>query len=209
MKRETCSKPDSRDGCNKKMESERINRTELSRKAVHLLGVLIPILYLRFEEEFLCLFLPLAALFFTLELLRLKIAAVGKWYLLLFGRMLRPDEHDQPSGGFYFVLGAVATILLFPRDIAISALLVLAVSDSAAAFIGQRYGRRQIFGKTPAGSSAFFFSAWFVLAVYFGDNPLKHLPAALLGTLVEALPWPLNDNLTIPIMVGLACWLML
>ncbi len=180
----------------------------LLRNVFHLLGFLVPLLYLHLGDSFLCLFFPLAVLFLLLEFLRLQMAVAGEWHLRLFGPLLRPGEYDRPSGACYFVLGAALTILLFPGDIAISALLVLALSDPAAAIIGRRYGRRRIFGKTLAGSLAFFLSAWFVLAIYFGDNPFRQLPAALLGTVAEALPLPFNDNLTIPLTVGLVGYLM-
>ncbi|MDI6727153.1 MAG: hypothetical protein QMD32_09295 [Smithellaceae bacterium] len=48
-----------------------------------------------------------------------------------------------------------------------------------------------------------------MLAIYFGDNPFRQLPAALLGKVAEALPLPFNDNLTIPLTVGLVSYLML
>ncbi|MDZ4165368.1 MAG: SEC59/DGK1/VTE5 family protein [Smithellaceae bacterium] len=179
------------------------------RNLFHLLGILVPLLYLHLGDLFLYLFFPLATLFLLLEFFRLQVAVAGEWYLRLFGPLLRPGEYDRPSGAFYFALGTVLTILLFPGDIAVSALLVLALSDPAAAIIGRRYGKRRIFGKTLAGSLAFFLSAWFTLTIYFGDNLFRQLPAALLGTLVEALPSPLNDNLTIPVAVGLAGYLML
>jgi len=180
----------------------------LLRNIFHLLGILIPLLYLLLGDSFLYLFFPLAVLFLLVEFFRLQVAWAGKWYLRLFGPLLRPGEYDRPSGACSFVLGAAATILLFPGDIAVSALLVLALSDPAAAIIGRRYGKRRIFGKTLAGSLAFFLSAWFILALYFGDNPFRQLPAALLGAVAEALPWPINDNLTIPVAVGLVGYLM-
>ncbi len=183
-------------------------RPELARKGLHVAGLVIPLCYWRFAELFVFVFFPLAAIVLALELSRLKITAVAKWYIRVFGPFLRPSEYNRPSGGFYFVLGAAITILIFPRDMAISALLVLAVSDPAAAFFGRRYGRRKIFGKTIFGSLAFFVSAWLVLMLYFGGNPFWQLPAAFLGALVESLPGPQNDNLTIPPAVALTTWLL-
>lgn len=184
-------------------------RIELARKGVHLGGLIVPLAYQQMGSDFLYFFFPLAFLFFILELARLKIAVVGQFYLRIIGFVMRPGELHRPSGAFYFVLGAMLTIVIFPREVAVAALMVLVISDATAALVGQAFGRRKIFGKTLAGSLTFFGSAWLLLTLFLPGNPFHHLPAALLGTLAEAMPGPVNDNLSIPLVVGTVLWLML
>jgi len=55
--------------------------------------------------------------------------------------------------------------------------------------------------------SVFGFLFAFLGAMAFVD-PVKALAAAITGMVVESLPLPVNDNLTIPIITGLALTLM-
>ena len=65
--------------------------------------------------------------------------------------------------------------------------------------------------RTHAGSTAFFVSALIVIAL---TPKLEYLPieyaigtiGAAVGAIVEALPWQIDDNLTIPIAVGCIMW---
>lgn len=188
-----------------------MNRNEYLRKTFHLFGLVIPFFYWWWprEETFILLFSLFMALIFGLEVTRLKIRAVRRLYLQFFGVMLRPGEFDRPSGAFAYAIGATLTIFLFPKDIAIAGLLVLAVADPGAAYIGQRYGRVKLVGKTLEGSLTFFLLAWLVLVLYFGSLSYRHLLPAFLGTIVELLPFPWNDNVSIPLVIGLTYYFIL
>ncbi len=102
---------------------------------------------------------------------------------------------------------------LFPKQVAIAALLILSVSDSAASLIGLRFGRGQFLGKSPAGSFAFFVTALAILWLLLPRDSLGIiLVTALVATCTEALPalrlgrFELNDNLTVPLVTGLVLW---
>lgn len=100
-------------------------------------------------------------------------------------------------GALTFFAGILISLCLIPQPgMALSAVFVLAVSDSAATFAGT-YGTHHLpynRKKTIEGSCAFFISA---LPVYFIGGPAALLMAAL-AAIIESLPIGLDDNLLIP-----------
>jgi glycerol-3-phosphate acyltransferase PlsY len=119
-----------------------------------------------------------------------------------FGRVLREEEKSTFMGSTYFIFSTILTILLFPKSIAIASLLILILSDTAAALVGKWIGRIKIFGKTLEGSTAFLFTSLLIIWVYPNLNRFSGSLAALGATLIEVLPIKGSDNLTIPLVAG-------
>ncbi|GEM_PF-974790 len=112
--------------------------------------------------------------------------------------LTRLERPSSPAGfgALNFFAGLLICLTLIPSpQLALSAVFVLSISDGAAAFFGRgSRGLPHHPHKTYRGSLAFFLSA---LPVYFiGGVPALIL--ATLATLIESLPLPLDDNLTIP-----------
>lgn len=131
-----------------------------------------------------------------LDLARLRIPAVNAAFFRLFRHLASPREARGVASSTWYVLGFVVVVALFPRPSAVSGILVLALSDPAASYLGRRWGRRRFLGGTVLGSLAFLATALAILG-------LRHpLPAAVCGaavaTLAERVSWPLDDNLTLP-----------
>jgi dolichol kinase len=118
------------------------------------------------------------------------------------GTVLREEERDTLMGSTYFLFSSILVILFFPKPIAIVSLLILILSDTAAALVGKVVGRIRIFGKTLEGSLAFFFTSLIIVWVYPGLDCFWGSLAALGATLIELLPIRLDDNLTIPLVAG-------
>ena len=171
---------------------------------VHLSTLSIPVGYALTSEKTALLILSLLfAGFLTVDLLRRYHPWIksffGKYFI---GKVLRERERSTFMGSTYFLFSSLLTIVLFPKPIAIVSILILILSDTAAALVGKWIGRVPIFGKTFEGSVAFFVCS--LLIVWFCPN-LDRVPGALtaLGaTLVEVLPLRLDDNLTIPLTAG-------
>jgi len=84
---------------------------------------------------------------------------------------------------------------------------VVGLADPAASIIGRRWGRVRLGKGTLEGAVAFMLVASIVLAVTV-EGGLRPLLVALVVTVVELLPLPLDDNLTVPLAVAgtLALW---
>jgi len=181
-----------------------ITGVEIKRKIVHLATLVIPIGYALTSEETVLVFLiPFFICFLSVDLLRHfipKLAFLFQRYF--FGRVLREEEGPTFMGSTYFLFATILTILLFPKPIAISSLLILILADTAAALVGKGVGKFRILGKTLEGSMAFFFTALVIVWIYPDLNRLSGSLAALGATVIESLPIGLNDNLTIPLTAG-------
>lgn len=179
---------------------------EPARKAIHLTGGLIPLLYLFLnltKTETLLILGGLAFPFLLSDLLRLRLPQLNRWFLRCFSLAMRPGEETRPTGATYYLFACWLTILLFERSVAVPALLVLACGDTAASVFGQILGGYKLReGKTLAGSLAFLVTAFLVTLPFF-PTPIA-LGGAFSAAVAELLPLPLDDNLTIPLTAGIA-----
>jgi dolichol kinase len=129
--------------------------------------------------------------------------------------MLRKHETDHSSkrlnGATNVLIAATICVIVFPKLIVLTAFPILIISDSVAALIGRRFGRRRFLQKSFEGSMAFFVFALIVIyftpkAEYAAGEYLIGAAAALVGTVVEAGSWKIDDNLSIPLSVGIVMW---
>jgi dolichol kinase len=177
---------------------------EIKRKIVHLATLIVPVGYGLTSEETVILFLvPFFLALLLVDLLRHYhpgMASLFRKYF--FGKVLREEEKPALMGATYFIFSTILSILLFPKSIAIASILILIVSDTAAALIGKGMGRIKIFGKTLEGSLAFLITSLLIVWVYPNLDRRSGSVAALGATLIEVLPIRVNDNLSIPLVAG-------
>jgi dolichol kinase len=173
----------------------------VARKIWHLLGIIVPVLYwsgwLARETILWIVGVALIALA-VLEVLRFTLPPVQRTFTLLFGLLLRDEEIKGPHGSLYFLSGVFVCVLLFPKELACTALVYLAVGDTAAEVVGRRFGRVKLLGpKTLEGTSACFVSSA-VVGLFLLPWPLA-LVGATAATLFELVGTGNIDNATIPV----------
>lgn len=183
-------------------------KDELQRKSIHLSMILIPVwvYFMPPRTELLGLIIATFATV-VLDLLRLSDKRLRRFFLRLFQSMIRRHEEEHLLGSTYFMIAALLSVIAFDEPIAISALAFLVIGDTAAAVIGKKYGRVSYWGKSLAGSGACFVTC-LAIAVFVLDNPLIAVIGALTATVVEALPVPMDDNMRVPVLSGLAMQLV-
>ncbi|MGW8268023.1 MAG: diacylglycerol/polyprenol kinase family protein [Longimicrobiales bacterium] len=148
----------------------------------------------------------LLVILLLLDLFRLAIPELNRLFFRSFILLASPREATRPASSTWYVLGILLTLILFPRDAALAGILVLALADPAASAVGQRWGRRKLGAGTVEGSLTFTVVAFGALTPW-ASWP-QALGAALLTTVVEALPWPLDDNLSVPLVAAGALLLL-
>ncbi|MCL5074171.1 MAG: hypothetical protein M1136_00755 [Chloroflexi bacterium] len=180
-------------------------KSKIWRKLFHLCGgSFFPIFAFVLPKEVLLVLLTLVTiLFLGLDIVRFAFLDLNHWLFRHLAPLFREREHSQLTGSTYLLLSSLATFLLFERDIAIVALLFLAVGDPLAALVGEQMGRGGVLDKSLEGSLAYFLSS-LALGValarlgLFLSVPMVFAGAAA-AALMEVLPLPTNDNLTIPL----------
>ena len=180
----------------------------LERRLFHMsAGVLFPVLALIMEEDpFFALLLVTSVAVVGGDTIRLLVSPLNRVFVRSLAPLLRRDEKNQIIGASYGLLGILGAFALFDRDIAIVAVLFLALGDPVAAMVGIRLRRGPVFGKSLSGSMAMVMAALAVVAVLHVTGAIDFRWAFVVGAVaaaaIELLPSPFNDNLTIPLGAG-------
>jgi len=145
------------------------------------------------------LFLVVAGLALAVDLARLNLPGLRRYFERALAPVLRGAERDRISGATTLAVGFMAAVVLFPRSAAVAGLLYAGCGDAAAALVGRSLGRhRYPWGKSLEGSLAFlavvFLLAWTVPAL----GAASALAVALALALLEAAPLRFDDNLLLP-----------
>jgi len=153
--------------------------------------------------------LMFAALLVTLgiELYRLQIPSFRKLFHRLFGLILRKHERRDFTGATFLIFSGMLSIVFFKPVIAFLAMSYLAIGDTFAAIIGMSIGKRKFIGlsKSIEGSLACFTSIM-IFSIFFGRelNPWVYSIGALAATWAELWNIPVDDNVKIPLLSGIA-----
>lgn len=203
------------------VHAKKLGRTakEIERKTFHLFGLLVPLTYqlllgLGFSQlQCTQLCWGLTAFTWAVDLMRLYLPVVrDNWPL---ADILREKEHTQLTGSCYLSLGSTLAINLFSPAVACASICFLVVGDMSAALIGVAYGGETCVvklgregKKSMEGSVAMFLSCFVIGHMMFIQVQLSEYAVfigAAVATIVELVePFGVNDNLSIPVLSGLA-----
>lgn len=184
---------------------------ELKRKAIHLLfGLTIPVLYELLPEFWGRWLIAMATAGVTaVDFLRLRNPFFRRLFMEFFAPLIRRHESSALTGASFLLISSLVCILVFDKPAAVAAIAFMVVGDTMAAVVGRAWGRARLFGKTLEGTAACFLSCTAISLL------VPHLPlrtgwaGAGVAALVELLPIPVDDNLSIPILSGWAMQVLL
>ena len=181
-------------------------KNELGRKMVHLLGGLIIIFGYTVVMEAWTAKVALMGMVFVLVIIlildyfRLQLnAPVG-----LLEQFLRPSETKKPVGSIPLMVGSIVAYAAFDYKIATTAILMITVGEFAANLMRIRlYRFKEIKRKRYFTYPDFVELAVNMLIGFLMlGNWTVALPMAFVATLVEAMSFRINDNLTVPVTSG-------
>lgn len=182
---------------------------ELLRKAFHLTGLIVPVLYCFIvPRDYALICLAIVALVAgILEIVRLSGHGIYPDMLLR-----DPSEKKRLYGYFWAILSMLLAVFLFDKVIAVASMLFMLLGDSAAGIAGAVLVRREakpLTGpKPPLVMAVTFFTCMLSGLLFY---PVLSLPVIFAGaigaTIAEAFTWriwgyKINDNLSIPLASG-------
>jgi glycerol-3-phosphate acyltransferase PlsY len=187
--------------------------SELKRKAIHLASLVIPVGYYvspdAWHRDWERALLASVILSLAIEVFRLNHPRTRNLFRHFFGELIRNHEEASLLGSTYLLIACLLSIHLFPKPIAVLALCFLIVGDTVAAIVGKSVGRIKIFGKTLEGSLACL-AICFGITLFLPEVPFHvAIVGAIVATIFELLPIPLDDNFRIPLSAGFAMELFL
>ena len=178
-------------------------RRELARKAFHISSASLPLLvWLAPRWLALAVLLPMAAVAVGVDWTRLRFRAPRYWFLRYTRRMLRHHERRRFAGATYMAVAYALALVLFPKPIAVMAMLFNGFGDAAAALVGKRFGRhRTAWGKSWEGFAAGLTVNLAVAVAISSLAPSVPLLAAAAGAataaVLEFLDLPIDDNVRV------------
>jgi len=193
---------------------------QLGRRLIHMAnGSAIATAYalLFTHQQIVHVFGAIACVVYILDRVRIhypELIGRAPWINTLF---FRAEEQFKESAMTPYAIAILLTLLTFPKTIALIAIYTLAIADPLSALVGISWGRRHLVeGKTVEGSAAFLAATAAIAAIVLrvttvvGGTPIAvaALAIGLVGAVFEMLPLRLDDNLTIPLFVGFAGWVV-
>ncbi len=160
------------------------------------------------REQALWLLATVGGSFVFCDVVRFRFPKLNSLTLRVFGRVMRREELRSVSGNSFFILGLLTLVLFFPKPIVLLGTLFLAFGDPSAAIFGSLYGKHKLVGKKSVeGALANFFVVGLVTLVtalaYFrlpvDSAILLAVGGACISVVVELIPFPIDDNFTIPV----------
>jgi len=148
----------------------------------------------------------------TSETLRRRSAAVNERLMRFFGPVAHAHEWHRVNSATWYATALLLMAFVVPLEAAEVGVVVLAVADPMAGFVGRRFGRRRLAsGRSFEGAAAFATTgalaafAWMSVAGTYGASRLGlAVVAGLVGAVVELFVSRVDDNLAVPLGTSLA-----
>jgi len=187
---------------------------EVWRKATHMGAMVIPGGYYFLalsKSEMLTIMIPIAAAMVIIDISRLRGWRFWERFACkIGGRMVRDHETAGDfTGATYILISVCFTVAMYTKPVAIAALAFIIVGDTLAALIGRKFGRHRFGRKTVEGSIGCLAGTCLVAWLVPGLTPLVAFSGAVVATVTEALSTSIDDNITVPIVSGLAMTLLI
>ena len=179
-------------------------RQEVYRKLIHISSSFIGImLWYMGKNTIIPYIIIIAIIFIIFDYSRKHIHFLKNIYESTFGFVTREHEYQTFSGATWVFLGTGISICIFNEKIALISILVMSLSDSAAALIGIKYGNTKLFNKSLEGTVSFFIITYAIIFSFLSASAHFVLIASLCITLIELFSTHhINDNILIPIATG-------
>ncbi len=188
-----------------------ISRSRGLRETIHIGSFLLTFICIYFLGNIIMASLILLiTIFYTLsEVARVRGINIPILSLITWNAANKTELYEFAVSPIHFALGIAISLLIFPAPTRYVAITILTIGDGCAHIFGMKLGRTPLNfnkGKNLEGTIFGFLFA-FLGSMIFVD-PTRALIAAAVGMLVEALPLPLNDNLTMPLASGIILFLI-
>jgi phytol kinase len=185
---------------------------ELLRESIHISGFLVAFftMYLGLSQLWVVFVISMVTLAYIVsELSRILGVNIPIASTITWKAAIKPEIHEFVTAPIFFAAGIMLALLLFPAPISYASIAIFTFGDGFATIFGKAIGRHAIpynKGKKIEGTVFGFVFAFLGALVFV--NPLAAAVGAATAMIVETLPAPINDNLTLPLLAGLAMFLL-
>jgi dolichol kinase len=184
---------------------------ETPRKTIHVISnlsacVLIWIFGIQTISYFILIGTYAGILLMHITMSKIKLPGIEQW-IKNVGR-----EGENPGeGALYNALGILFAIGILRGDVAaaISVILILALGDGLATFVGTKYGKHKLpWNRNKSLEGTIGFVAGAMCALFIMPVPAT-IFIAVLAAFIESLPIKVNDNIALPVVTSLLCYFLI
>ncbi|NWG08979.1 MAG: hypothetical protein HXX80_01485 [Nitrososphaerales archaeon] len=183
----------------------RVKRINLFRLFIHLSGFFIPFAATMIGIPYTFLIIAIVTILYTIsEYLRVRDRGLPVIRTITLLASKDREVSRFVSAPVYFSSGIMISLIVFGSSIGFAAIGIVALGDGFAGLFGRLMGHNYLpFNrkKTLEGSLFCFLFSW--LGAYPFVSPSIAILGALIGSVVESVPLPIDDDLTMPIASGL------
>jgi len=169
-------------------------------------SILFIVFYVIFSQEIALLIIGIVSIaFIMLDIIRFLHKQTNALLHEKVKKLFRKNEYHAFSSMTVFLTAFFVTILVFPKEIAITASTFLIFGDTFGKIFGLAFGRHKILNKTVEGTLAYFgciLICSYVLYTLLDISPYILLFGGLSAPLIELFSMGINDNITVPIFSG-------
>ncbi|MFQ5999727.1 MAG: HAD-IB family phosphatase [Candidatus Bathyarchaeia archaeon] len=186
--------------------SSPISRREIIRESIHIGSFLVPFVCIYLLKSYLVslLILLTTLLYVASEVARLQGINFPIFSTITWKAASKPEFYEFATAPVFFALGLIFSLILFPAPTSYASIAILTLGDGSATVFGRKFGSvRFPFNKGKNLEGSIFGFLFASLGAMFFVDPMKALTGAAVGMLIECLPLPVSDNLTIPLASGL------
>jgi len=187
------------------------SRGELIRQMIHISSFLVTLVSKYFLGIHIAVSLIFAVtmLYIASEFARVQGAKFSIVSAITWKAARKPELYEFATAPILFALGIMVSLVLFPEPVNYASVAILTFGDGFATIFGKKFGKTVVpFNKGKRLEGSVFGFAFAFLGALIFLNPEKALIGAVVGMLIEVLPLPIDDNLTIPLVTGLALTLV-
>lgn len=140
-----------------------------------------------------------------IDFLRLEVKPFGRFFNRLLGKLLWEREKHSLTGATTYAVSAFLSVYFLDKWIAIAVLLFLSLGDTSAHIIGVRWGITHFNSeKTIEGSAACLVICLGISMLLPEPDIIVLIAGSVVASVVELFPLGIDDNLSLPLISGVA-----
>jgi phosphoserine phosphatase len=188
-----------------------LSKRELIREIIHMAGFLVPVFTVLFSLNpffVVSTILAVTGLYIASEIARMLGFNVPIMSTITWKAAIQPEIYEFITAPIFFATGIILALIIFPPPISYASIAIFTLGDSFASLFGKKLGNHVLpynKGKKIEGTLFGFLFAFIGASLFIGSTMSlsKVLLAVASGMIMESLPTPVNDNVTIPLAAGL------
>jgi len=184
---------------------QNLSTNQILRSAIHLSGFAIPFVCTYLLNRYLIAILVfiVTSLYAISELSRIVGIAFPIFTSITTRAAVKLESYEFTTAPLFYAFGILLSLMIFPPRVGYASIAILTLGDGFASLFGRKFGRKKYpFNKAKNLEGSFFGLIFGFLGAVFFVDPIRAFMGASAGMLIECLPTPINDNLTIPLTVG-------